>query len=112
MEAKKKWAHFDKKFMWPADKALAAEWDKDERMVKYMLTQRLPDSTVICIQKLTTVAEQWDAIVKEYTEKGKLAQTNMRWEFMELRCGASADIRQLVPHWFVNMQGGAHSLWS
>ena len=39
MEAKEKWVHFDKKFTRPADKALAAEWDKDERMAKYMLTQ-------------------------------------------------------------------------
>ena len=70
MEAKEKWAHFDRKSVQPADESLAAEWDKDEWVAKYMLTQRLPDSTVVHIQKLTAVTEQWAAILKEYTEKG------------------------------------------
>src|SRR5713101_6642159 len=96
MEVKEKWVHFNKKFMLPANQALAAEWDKDERVAKYMLTQRLPNSTVIHIQKLTTVAEQWATIMKEYTEKGKSAQMEMCREFMESTCGASGDVRQFL----------------
>src|SRR5713101_7382329 len=61
-----------------------------------MLTQRLPDSTVVRIQKLTTVAEQWAAIVKEYTEKGESVQMEMCQEFMESTCGASGDVRQFL----------------
>ena len=50
---------------------------REDGEVLYMLTQRLPDSTIVCVQKLTTIAMQWEAIVKEYTEKGELAQTEM-----------------------------------
>ena len=78
MEVKEKWTHFDTKNTRPTDKVLAEEWDKDERMAKYMLTQRLPDSTIIRVQKFTTVAMQWEVIVKEYTEKGESVQTEMR----------------------------------
>src|SRR5882762_2254137 len=67
MEVKEKWAHFNDQQKRPTDAAEAAEWDKNERMAKYMLTQRLPDSTVVRIQKCKNVAEQWSAIVKEYT---------------------------------------------
>ena len=77
MEAKEKWAHFNKKFMRPVNQSKADEWDKDERVAKYMLTQRLPDSTVVHIQKLTTVTEQWAVIMKEYTEKGESVQMEM-----------------------------------
>ena len=61
-----------------------------------MLTQRLPDSTVVCIQKLTTIAKQWAVIMKEYTEKGKSVQMEMHQEFMESTCGASGDVRQFL----------------
>jgi len=96
MEAKEKWAHFDDQQKRPTDAAEAAEWDKNERMAKYMLTQRLPDSTVVRIQKCKNVAEQWSANVKEYTEKGESAQTEMRRDFMETKCGASVDVRQFL----------------
>jgi len=65
MEAKDKWGHFDGLMPRPeqtlpftqADVTenesvvdevdLAAKWDKDKRTAKYMLTQRLPDSTLV-----------------------------------------------------------------
>src|SRR5882762_6774919 len=68
MEAKDKWEHFDEKFKCPVE---TDEANKAQRMAKYMLTQQLPDSTVVRSQKCKTVAEQWSSIVKEYTEKGE-----------------------------------------
>src|SRR5882762_10099731 len=96
MEAKDKWEHFDEKFKYPVDIDEAAEWNKAQRMAKYMLTERLPDSTVVRIQRCKTVAEQWSAIVKEYTEKGESAQTEMRCDFMETKCGAGVDVWQFL----------------
>ncbi|KAF8156967.1 hypothetical protein B0H34DRAFT_634292, partial [Crassisporium funariophilum] len=61
----------------------ARQWDKDERSAKSLLTQKLPDSTLIQIRSKTTVHERWAAIVKEYTEKGAYAQTELRQKFLD-----------------------------
>ena len=67
MEAKEKWGHFDGSVPRPSpaeasfpfangeggetesviDEDLTVKWDKDERIAKYMLTQRLLDSTLV-----------------------------------------------------------------
>lgn len=40
-----------------------------------MLTHKIPDSTLMLVHAKTTVQESWEAIVKEYTDKGAYAQT-------------------------------------
>ena len=78
VEAKGFWGHFDGTSVAPvlATTATAAEigaksqWEKDERSAKTLLTQKLPDSTVMEIHSLKSVKERWDAVVKEYTVKG------------------------------------------
>src|SRR5882762_10183578 len=117
MEAKDKWGHFNGLTLWPpqpqpmlpfappeametesiaSEANLVAEWDKNECTVKYMLTQRLPDSTLIHIQCYVTIAEQWSAIIEEYTKKGESAQAELWRDFMELCCGASANVWQFL----------------
>src|SRR5271168_3659276 len=78
VEAKGFWGHFDGLSPAPvmtdnstdAEKAAKSQWEKDERSAKTLLTQRLPDSTVMEICAKKTVRERWDAVVKEYTTKG------------------------------------------
>ena len=94
VEAKGFWGHFDGTSVAPvlAATATAAEigaksqWEKDERSAKTLLTQKLPDSTVMEIHSLKSVKERWDAVVKEYTVKGAYAQTEMRTKFLMSRC--------------------------
>ena len=79
------WNHFDGSSTAPvlSTTATAAEieaknqWDKDERLAKTLLTQKLPDSTVLETHSLKTVRERWEAVVKEYTIKGAFAQTSV-----------------------------------
>ena len=55
------------------------QWRKDERSAKSLLTQKLPDSTLMRTYVKPSVKERWDAIlVTEYTQEGAFAQTNMR----------------------------------
>ena len=85
VEAKGFWDHFDGSSTAPAlsttataaEIAAKAQWDKDERSAKTLLTQKLPDSTVMEIHSLKSVKERWEAVVKEYTVKGAYAQTEM-----------------------------------
>ena len=88
VEAKGFWGHFDGLSPAPvpvsgtaptdAEKTAKIQWDKDERSAKMLLTQRLPDSTVMEIHSKTTVKDRWEAVVREYTVKGAYAQTEMR----------------------------------
>ena len=66
--------------------ASQSQWDKDERSAKSLLTQKIPDSTLMHIHTKKTVVERWNAIVVEYTEKGSYAQTDLRQKFLELKC--------------------------
>ncbi|KAF8808828.1 hypothetical protein BYT27DRAFT_7064830, partial [Phlegmacium glaucopus] len=53
------------------------QWEKDERSAKSLLTQRIPDSTLMRIHAKRSVMERWNAIVTEYTEKGAYAQMDL-----------------------------------
>jgi len=55
-------------------------------LAKTLLTQWLPNLTVMEIHSKKTVQERWEAVVKEYMVKGAYAQTEMRAKFLTSRC--------------------------
>ena len=79
-----------------ADIAAKNQWEKDERSAKTLLTQRLPDSTVMEVHSKKTVKERWEAVVKEYTVKGAYAQTEMRAKFLTSRCPEKGSARDFL----------------
>ena len=62
------------------------QWDKNERSAKSLLTQKIPDSTMMRVHSKKTVKERWDAIVVEYMSKGAYAQTDLCKKVMDMRC--------------------------
>ena len=90
IEAKGFWDHFYGSSSPPALSELPmaaetearAQWDKDERSAKALLTQQLPDSTVMEIHLKKLVKKQWEAVVREYTVKGVYAQTEIWVKFL------------------------------
>ena len=82
----------------PTDEELAAiaQWDKDERSAKSLLTQKIPNSAVMCICNKKTIKEQWDAIVAEYTEKGTFVQTDLWTQFLESKCPDKGNVCQFL----------------
>jgi len=76
--------------------AAIAQWDKDERSAKSLLTQKLPDLTVVMIHGKTTVRERWVAVVKEFSKKSAYAQTDMRTKFMAMRCPEKGNPREFL----------------
>ena len=85
IEAKGFWDHFDGSTSPPsmsetpttAEITAKGQWDKDEHSVKALLTQWLPDSTVMEIHSKRTVRERWEVVVREYTVKGVHVQTEI-----------------------------------
>jgi len=87
MEVKGFWGHFDGTEPKPLpaiaenltakESTAIAQWEKNERSAKSLLTQKLPDSALMQIRNKKSVKERWDAIVADFTEKGTFAQTEM-----------------------------------
>ena len=112
VEAKGFWAHFDGSAERPVaappaegkppspptaeELAAMARWDKDELSAKSLLTQKIPDSTLMRIHSKPSVRERWEAIVKEYTEKGAYAQTDLRARFLETKCPEKSNVREFL----------------
>ncbi|KAF8835580.1 hypothetical protein BDN67DRAFT_867287, partial [Paxillus ammoniavirescens] len=79
VEAKDLWKQFDGSMPQPVaattspltetETAANALWRKHESQAKNLLTQRIPNSTVLRIRNITTVHAMWTEIVREYTEK-------------------------------------------
>ena len=83
----------------PSAEDLAAainQWDKDERSAKSLLTQKIPDSALMCIRNKKTIKERWNTITSEYTEKGAFAQTDLRTRFLESKCPDKGNVRQFL----------------
>jgi hypothetical protein len=73
-------------------KSLAA-WQKKEWLARYLLIQKLPDTTYTKYLRKTSVAEMWEAIVTEFTHKSMYMQSNLHQEFMSMRSQKGADLR-------------------
>jgi len=90
VEVKGYWGHFDGTTPVltlstpPTTKETTAktQWEKDEQSAKSLLNQKLSDLTLMKIHMKATVQERWNTVVKEYTEKGAYAQTDMCTKFL------------------------------
>jgi gag-polypeptide of LTR copia-type len=59
-----------------------------------MLSQKLPDSAVVRIRKLDTVAKKWELVSDEFTRKGLFARADMQQTFMESKCPRGMNVRR------------------
>jgi len=106
VEAKGFWGHFNGTVSKPTatdpdaptatETAAIAQWDKDERSAKSLLTQKLPDSTVVMVHGKKTVRERWEVVVKEFSKKSAYAQADMRAKFMAMRCPDKGNPREFL----------------
>ena len=69
-----------------------AKWEKDEALALDLIMQQIPDSTVIHTVNLLTATAMWTEIVREYTEKGTMAQMDLRTEFLGSKCPIGGDV--------------------
>jgi len=76
--------------------AAKSQWEKDKRLAKSLLTQKLPDSMLMKVHMKPTVQERWEAVVKEYTKKGAYAQTDMCAKFLASRCPEKGNVRDFL----------------
>ncbi len=69
------------------------KWVYDDQVVQYLLLQRLPDSTVVCMGPYTTTALRWEWVTDEFTAKSIYAQNDLETAFYNMRCPRGGDVR-------------------
>jgi transposase InsO family protein len=106
MEANQKWGHFDDSMPRPDpadatkptedEKKAMATWDLDETISRYMLSQRLPDSTAVRLKAITSVKDRWDKVKNEFSVKSQYAETDLLTVFNEMRCPRGGNVREFL----------------
>ena len=72
----------------PTDDKLSAieQWEHDDLVASYLLSQCLPDITVICLSSFATAKEWWDIVTKEFQAKSTFTQADLHQSFQEMHC--------------------------
>ncbi len=106
MEANQKWGHFDGTTPCPApadtnaptDAELKAvvNWNQDETVAKYLLSQHLPDSTTVCLRALVSAKQCWDKVKTKFSVKSQYAETDLLTAFSKMRCLHGGDVRTFL----------------
>jgi len=96
------WGHFNGSDLHPIPKDLknptnmeklaTQQWDHEDDIAGYLMTQHLPDKIILDIEKLASTEEQWDAISSIFTAKTDFMQTDLHQSFMDMKCPKGGDI--------------------
>ena len=68
------------------------QWTKKEKLVLYLLMQKLPDCISTTYIDKSSVAEMWAGIVLEFLKKSILMKANLCVEFMNMQYEKGADL--------------------
>ena len=60
------------------------EWDKNNKLANYLLLTKMPDSVKAKYIHHKGVTKKWKSIVKEFTSKSMMMQSNLHSEFMAM----------------------------
>jgi hypothetical protein len=102
MEANRKWGHFDGSSTRPAaadpnkptdeEKAAQADWDQNETVAKYLLTQRMPDSAAVHLRPIALVMDHWAKVKTKYSVKSQYAEVDLLTAFSEMHCSSVSKV--------------------
>jgi hypothetical protein len=102
MQVNHRWGYFDGKITCPEpadpsnvmeDKQKSIEkWDHKDLVTRYLLSQRLPDSTAVRMGAYPTAKARWDRVNDEFTAKSVYAQNDLESTFYDMRCAKGGDV--------------------
>jgi len=81
------WMYFTGQKPWPKPQSTknpmdveieaAKKWEYEDSIASYLLSQCLPDTTVMHLNGCTTMQERWDMVTAEYQAKSAYAQADL-----------------------------------
>ena len=106
MKVTRRWAYFtglspypdpiDPAKPTPEEAAQIVQWEFEDSVASYLLSQRLPDTTEMRLANCTTTKERWDLVTKEYQAKSAYAQADLHQAFLEMRCTKGGNVREFL----------------
>lgn len=72
------------------------DWDNDEASAYYLLQQRIPDSLLMRIINLETVADRWSLIETECSTRSLMQQTYDKEEYLGRKCPEGGNVREFL----------------
>ena len=106
MQATRRWGYFDGSRPRPtpkdpnapsADEAEEIErWEYQDLVARYLLSQRLPDTTAMRLSSYSTAQMRWARVNEEFTAKSIYAQNDLEQAFFEMRCPKDGDVRTFL----------------
>ena len=111
MQANRRWGFFDGTRARPTpvdssnittdEQEAMDKWDYDDQVARYLLSQRLPDSTAVRMGPYSTAKARWDRVSTEFTAKSVYAQNDLESAFYEMRCQKGEDVRVFLTNlWY------------
>lgn len=74
----------------------AEKWEHEDSVASYLLSQRLPDTTIMRLSSCITTKDRWDSVTQEYQAKSAYAQADLHQAFLEMRCAKGGDVREFL----------------
>ena len=74
----------------------ATEWEYQDSVASYLLSQHLPDMMVMRLNGHMTTEERWTAVTKEYQAKSAYAQADLHQAFLDMRCAKGGDVCEFL----------------
>ena len=65
-------------------------------MASYLLSQCLPDTTVMCMATCVSTQDCWELVTKEFQAKSKYAQANLHQSFLDMHCAKGGDVQEFL----------------
>ena len=76
--------------------AAIIQWEYEDSVASYYLSQKLPDTTEMRLANCSTTKERWDIVTKEYQAKSAYAQADLHQAFLEMRCTKGGDVKEFL----------------
>ena len=71
-------------------------WEHEDAVASYLLSQRLPDATVMRMVNCACAQDRWELVTKEFQAKSKYAQANLHQSFLDMHCARGGDVREFL----------------
>ena len=82
--------------MTDAEKKAMSKWDLDETISHYLLSQRLSNSTAVCLKSITTAKECWDKVKSEFSIKSQYTEADMLTSFSKMCCPHGGNVHAFL----------------
>jgi len=106
MRVTRRWGYFSgtKPCPVPADPANVTtteaasieEWEYQDSVASFLLSQRLPDTTAMRLANCSTTMERWALVSSDYQAKSAFAQADLHQAFLDMRCTKGVDVREFL----------------